>query len=174
MGKKFKNNKKKQNNNNNGYFAQNVQKYGENFHEKKNAEELKKDAPRIFKDIAFLNGRVSGIIEYFMSEQFVNNLKYVADDLYRYNNAVCIGLTTYYQQQTNSGQYSQDERIPEILNDETKRTTAYGIIMTGLTNISNELNSLHAGKDRLSVYYAIGNHLKSMSINLRNYRFIIS
>lgn len=172
MGKKFKNNKKKQNNNN-GYFAQNVQRFGENFHEKKNPEELKKDAPRIFKDIAFLNGRVSDIIKYFMSEQFVNNLKFVADDLYRYNNAVCIGLTSYYQQQTNSGQYSQDERIPEILNEETKKTTAYGIIMVGLTNISNELSNLHMGKDRLSVYYTIGSHLKSMSINLRQYRFIL-
>ncbi len=174
MGKKFKNKQpQKPKNNNNSYFVQNSLRYGKDFHKRKRPDELKKEAPRIFKDIAFMRGRVGDIVEYFMDFQFVNNIRMVADDEYRCNNATCVGLTTYYQQQMSAGTYNQDERIPEYLNEKTRVTEAYCIISTGLNNILNELDSLNRGRDRMSVYLSVGNYLKSMSINLGEYRHIL-
>ena len=173
MGKKFKGNKPQKNNNNNGYFTQNAQRYGKDFHKRVRPDELKKDACKIFKDVAFMKGRISEIVEYFMDYQFVNNLRLVADDLYRVNNATCVGLSTYYQQQMNSGTYSQDERIPEYINESTRKTEAYNIIVTTLNNILNEIDSLNHGKDKMAVYVTIGNHLKSMSIRLKDYRYML-
>ena len=82
MGK-GKNNKKGNKNSNNGYFFQNAQKYGEDFLKRKRADEIKKDAPRIFKDIAFANGSVGSITKYFMNYSFVRNLMFVADEFYK-------------------------------------------------------------------------------------------
>lgn len=178
MAKKFNNKpnnnqQKRRNNNNNNYFVQNSLRYGKDFHLRKRSDELKKDANKIFKDIAFMKGKVGDIIEYFMSVQFVRNLGLVADDMYRYEHATCVGLSTYYQQQKSSGTYDESEKIPEYLNEKTKLSGAYYIIAIGLNNIINMLDDLNRGVDRMSVYISVGNYLKSMSINLWDYRHIL-
>jgi len=168
-----KNSQKGKGHNNNGYFVQNAQKYGEDFHKRKRPDDLRKEAPKIFKDIAFMRGNIGSIIKYFMDYQFVNNIMIVADDEYRCKNATCIGLSTYYNQQMANGTYNKDQRIPEFLNEVTRQTEAYNIITTRLNNILNELDSLKRGKDKMAVYVSIGNYLKSMSISLKDYRYLL-
>lgn len=163
--------KKQQKSNNNGYFVQNAQRFGKDFHKRKRPDEIQRDAPKIFKDIAFMRGHVGSIVEYFMDHQFVYNILMVADDKLRYANASYIGLSTYYNQQVASGTYNNDERIPEYMNDLSKQVDAYSIITTRLNNILNEIGSLKQGKDRMAVYVSVGNYLKSMSFALKDYRY---
>lgn len=163
--------KNQQKSNNNGYFVQNAQRFGKDFHKRKRPDEIQKDAPKIFKDIAFMRGHVSDIIEYFMDHQFVYNILIVADDKLRCANATHIGLSTYYNQQMASGTYNTDEKILEYMNDYSRQVEAYTIITSRLNNILNEIGSLKQGKDRMSVYVSIGNYLKSMSFALKDYRY---
>lgn len=169
---KAKNNKKG-NKNNNGYFIQNAQKYGDDFLKRKRADEIKRDAPRIFKDIAFAGGNVGSITKYFMNYSFVRNLIFVADELYKIENATCIGLNSYYQQQTNNGCYQEEERIPDILSRKSQSREAYNIIVSGLNNIIRELDNIKLGKDKIAVYLSVGKYLKGMSLGLKNYRYML-
>lgn len=165
--------KKQPKQNNNGYFAQNALKYGDDFLKRKRSDELKRDAPKIFKDIAFAGGRVGSITKYFMNQSFVRNISFVADELYKTENASCIGLNIYYRQSIEQGTYNEDERLLDVLNKKAQQAEAYNIILTGLNNIVRELDSIKVGKDKMAVYYMVGKYLKSMSINLKNYRFVL-
>lgn len=171
----FKNKKqqKGKRSNNNGYFAQNVQRFGKDFLKRKRPDDVKRDAPRVFKDIAFCNGYVGSITEYFLDPQFVKNLILAANESYQEYSLTVVGLTTYIQQQTGSGVIAPQDQVQEMIVLRSKQKEAYDIILAGLNNIIIELDNLKMGKDRLAVYMTVCGFLKQISFNLKNYRYVI-
>lgn len=166
-------NQKKKQNNNNGYFVQNSQKFGKDFLSKKRSNDIKRDAPRIFKDIGFSNGFVGSIGEYFLDRSFIKNLIIVASEQYQEYSATVTGLTMYYKAQSESGMLNPEEKIQEVLNMRSKQAEAYNIILIGLNNILNEIDTLKFGRDKLSVYLSVCEYLRSISFNLKPYRHLI-
>ena len=176
MNGKFNNKKggmKKSKKLNNGYFAQNVKKFGKNFIASKRDDEIKRDAPRVFKDIAFCYGDVGSIGEYFIDKRFVNSLYQYALSMYTEYELTSKGLIAYMNSEAEKN-ISIDPRmgIDEMIKTKTKQAAAYSIIVQGLNNILNTLK-MESNLDRLALYCHVCITLKQISIQLKDYRYVL-
>lgn len=133
MGRQNNNKKKKPN-----YFDQKIQQFGEDFMTKMTIPDLKKDANRILKDIAYANIDFTNIkyLKYFSDPVFVNTLIQAAYDNWNYNNVTCIGLETYLQADQQQGQIDMD--IYDIHN---MARQAYYILYNGLSDLLSYINT---------------------------------
>lgn len=174
MGK-FNNNKKtaKKKKQNNGYFAQNEKKFGKDFLKTKREEDIKRDAPRIFKDIAFCFGDIGPIGGYFLDKKFVNTLYLYASSMYIEYDMTAKGLTAYINTELqNNTMLDPRAGVDEMIKTKSKLAAAYGIIAQGFNNILNTL-TMEKGIDRLALYCHVCAILKQMSLQLKDYRYVL-
>ena len=174
MGK-FSNNKKtvKKKKQNNGYFAQNEKKFGKDFLKTKREEDIKRDAPRIFKDIAFCFGDVGSIGCYFLDKKFVNTLYLYAYNMYIEYDMTTKGLTAYINSELkNNTVLDPKYGVEDMIKTKSKLSASYCIIAQGLNNILNTL-TMEKGIDRLALYCHVCAILKQMSLQLKDYRYVL-
>lgn len=148
------NNNKK---NNNGYFQQNIQKFGENFLDYKNAKNLEFEANKIFKDLAKQIINLDKHGHYFLDQQFLYSLLKTAHDKFLYHNVSYTGVQLLVQQ-TNMRGETVSSNIIFVLEKHRKAAEAYQLIIT-------HLEMLKTSKD-LNYVYVLAN-------NLYNYRYDI-
>ena len=125
-------NKKKEN-----YFDQKIKQLGEDFMVKINPQDLKKDANRILKDIAYANIDFANprYLRYFADPNFVQLLLRVSYENWHYNNVTCIGLE-YYLQSNNA---NMDSNIMQIYEIHDLARKAYAELYNGLNALMQYL-----------------------------------
>lgn len=131
LGKNNGNNKNKKREN---YFDQKIKQMGEDFLIKITTHDLKKDANRILKDIAYANIDFSDIkyLRYFADPNFVQLLVQVAYENWNYNNVTCIGLENFFP----SGMPQNEMQIYDIHN---AARYAYAGLYNGLNSLMQYL-----------------------------------
>lgn len=138
----------RQNNNNKGkgknknrpnYFDIKYQHDGPNFISKMTTFDIKKDAGKILKDMAYANIDYTSdkYFKFFADPGFINILLQACYENWNYNNTVCIGLETFFG---TSGQNPTSENM-QVYNIHNMARAAYNILYDGLTNVSHYLNS---------------------------------
>ena len=134
------------------YFQQNVQRFGTNFLETKNAEQMQRDAVKVFRDIAMGNINMETDGAYFLHPQFLASCIKEAQSMLNIHIVHCNGGTALIY----AGQ--ADEMVRSVLERDQRSAQAYKILYDGLCALS-----------------ATGdlNYLSVLTNNLRNYRFNI-
>lgn len=155
------------------YFSQNVEKFGPEFLKKKRPDELKKDAIRVFKDIAHSRGYVGQIGMYFTTGNynFVKIMREAANTMLVEENAVVVGLSTYVNNMQCSGT-QLDPSVEVSYNSHKGRLKALQIINTGLDNILSIID-LNNPWDNNYKYVKVCGVLKSMSLQLKDYKYYL-
>lgn len=168
------NSKKKSKRNNNGYFSQNIKKFGKDFIKNKRDDEIKRDISRIFKDVAFSAGQTGSYGEFFLDKRFVTALYQEASSRCMEYEYTSKGLVAYMNEEAKNSSVDPrtEKEISEMIQTKSKLAVAYGIISQGLNNI---LNTLKIGKqsDRLVLYCKVCMILKQMSMQLKDYRYVL-
>ena len=166
-----RNGQKKKNNNSNGYFAKNVKQFGKDFIKSKRDVDIRRDAPRIFKDIAFSMGEVGLIAEFFLDRRFVNQLYIQSTESFMEYDTTSKGLVAYMKDSSNPP-FDPKANIENMIQTKTKLAAAYSIIAQALNSI---LNVLQANKnaDRLALYVMIGGILRQLSMQLKDYKYVL-
>lgn len=121
-------NKRKRNQLANSYFEQKIKSDGENFLNFMNAIQVKKDAFKIFKDLAHGNIDIERHGKFFTNASFVNNLRAVAEDNYKINSLSANGLQIAMQMNNIS-----DKDTVYVMNALAAKADAYMV----LTNFFN-------------------------------------
>lgn len=134
------------------YFQQNVQRFGPNFLDMKNAEQMQRDAIKIFRDIAMGNINIETDGVYFMNQQLLTCLIKEAQSALNVHIIHCNGATALLY----TGQ--NDPSVRAVLESDQRSAQAYKILYDGLC-------ALAATGDL--------NYLLVMTNNLRNYRYNI-
>lgn len=151
---KGNNNKPKSN-----YFAQEIQKKGENFLEGKTSKDMQWDAQRVFRDLARGNVNIDQYYIYFLEVQFLDNCIKFAYDKMTEHNYCFMGTNLLFTQLGCTNQMMcQPQQMNELLavvNKHKRSYEAYSMIFTSLNNL------------KLCGDPAI---LKVLSNNLKNYR----
>lgn len=163
------NQKKKQNNN--GYFQQNIQRDGEDFLQKKTANDIKRDYKRILRDIAFNPSDVHKFAQFFTDRSFVMNLYAASESEMMTWWCMFIGLSNYQQmmfqaQQPIDPRCNIDQNIVKI----RQTYEAYSLIIQQLNNVLNYINS---GYDIEWQRANIAGCLEAMASSLSRYRHLI-
>lgn len=134
------------------YFQQNVQRFGPNFLDLKNAEQMQKDAVKVFRDIAMGNINLNNDGEFFLNQQFLACCIKEAEAILNTHIVHCNGCSALiYAGQGN-------DFVSAVLEKDQRSAQAYKILYDGLCALS-----------------ATGdlNYLSMLTNNLRNYRFNI-
>lgn len=131
-GRPQHNNKKRVNN----YFTQNIQQYGENFLQLKNARELEMDAIKVFRNLARENVDLNSHGHYFLNQDFLNACLTAAYSKWTYFTISFNGVNCLVDSILKQGQ-TPDPNILTILDHHRKSAEAYNIIYNGLINIQN-------------------------------------
>jgi len=168
---KPKKNKSKNKPNNNGYFYQNSQKFGPDFLRQKRVDDLRKDAPRIFKDIAFSGGFVGSITHYFLTYNFVKNMQTVSANMQREAAATAIGLQTYIQQSQTQG-LPVDKHLQTTYDTKRQLADAYKIIYDGFSTLLQVIDS-SSPRSGFCKFVDAGSVLKEISYKLKPYKYIL-
>ena len=173
MAKNHKKGNGKKKPNQNGYFASNIKRSGKDFLKLKRDDELRRDAPRIFKDIAFCFGDVGQIVPYFMDKRLVTILYQYAKNASIEYSMTSKGLSTYVQNNAQDPTLSDPTlAIEDMIKTKAKLASAYSIINGSLNNLINIL-SVDQNLDKLVLYCHIGMELKAMSVRLKDYRYLL-
>lgn len=126
MSKNKNNNKKQQ-----SFFDQQLQKYGPKWIYLLNSDQIRKNALKIFKDLAYGNVDPYEVSEYFSIPDFTYNLKIAADDNAIYNWYTYLGLSNMVQ--SDSALYYIATSHYEAYNAFTAASLALNNILTSLT-----------------------------------------
>lgn len=154
------------------YFSQNVEKFGPDFLKRKRPDELKRDAIRIFKDIAHSKGYVGGIGVYFTNNyNFVKIMRDASNAMQVEENAIVLGLSTYVKNMQDMGT-QPDEHIIHQHNDHKGRLKALTIIGMGLDSIITIID-LNNPWDNIYKYVKVCGVLQSMSLQLKDYKYYL-
>jgi len=134
------------------YFQQNVQRFGPNFLDQKNAEQMQKDAVKVFRDIAMGNIDIEKDGIFFMNQQFLVCCIREAEVILNTHIVHCSGVSSLiYAGQGN-------EFVSAVLEKDQRSAQAYKILYDGLCALSSTGNL---------------DYLAMLTNNLRNYRFNI-
>lgn len=131
------------------YFQQNIQRFGENFLNMKNANDLEMDSIRVFRDIARGNVDPQKDGQYFLNTQFIESCISGASLKLNLHTTNYKGVLMLVNGGVNDG-------MTMAILDYNKRC------MEAYTIIYNNLNNIKATGDV--------NYLTAMASNLRNYR----
>lgn len=170
LGKNNSNNKNKKREN---YFDQKIKQMGEDFMIKMSTQDLKKDANRILKDIAYANIDFSEIkyLRYFADPNFVQLLIQVSYENWNYNNVTCIGLENYFK----SGMPQNEMRIYDIHN---AARSAYAVLYNGLNSLIQYLIQCNQSQQQImigpmrDIMFMITNNVIQYNKGM-NYTFIV-
>lgn len=164
-----KGNKKKQNNN--GYFQQNIQRDGEDFLRKKNADDIQRDSKRIIKDLVYNPDDIKKYAQFFMDRNFLMNLYAASEAEMMKRWCVLIGLTTYQQMAIQQRQPIDPRcNIDRNIVEARQSYEVYFVIVQQLNNIISYIDS---GYDQTWQYTNILNCLQAMASSIsRNKRLI--
>lgn len=154
MGKP--NNTKKQNNNNNNYFSRNIQQNGVGFIQLKNAQDIQREALKIFRDIARGNIDFEKYGNYFLDPIFLDNLLIACQSKLTVETILRDGVTMLYNSQIQMQQPCDITSM--VLQDQLQKVEAYTCILQCLT-------SLKMSKDTAWLY--------TLSAQLSGYKYII-
>ena len=140
MANNNKGNKKKRPN----YFDIKYQQGGEDFITKMTVMDIKKDAGKILKDMAYANidYTIDRYFRFYTDPGFINILLQACYENWNYNNTVCIGLETFF---SSSGQQPPSEMM-EVYNIHNMARTAYNILYDALNTISQYLSGIQGGQ----------------------------
>lgn len=139
----------KQNQNRPNYFKQNISQNGVNFLQKKNAQQLRNDMARVFRDISKRNIDIEKDGDYFLDIGFISiaiDVAYEGYNIYYANYLGNLYLKT-------SGQYnSSPEFIDSLMSSNQKKFEAYNIMYNYLFQIRESkdlriLNTLMSAMD---------------------------
>lgn len=154
------------------YFSQNVEKLGPDFLKKKRADELKRDAIRVFKDIAHSKGYVGQIGTYFTNNyNFVKIMRESANTMIVEENAIVLGLSTYVKNMQDMGT-QPDASVIHSLDAHKGKLKALSILCTGFDNILAIID-LNNTWDNIYKYVKVCGVLKSMSLQLKDYKYYL-
>lgn len=154
------------------YFSQNAEKFGPDFLRKKRPDELKRDAIRIFKDIAHSRGYVGGLGVYFTNNyNFVKLMREAANTMVLEENAVVLGLSTYVNNMQSQGT-QLDDNVMFSYDNHKGKLKALSIIGTGLDSILAIID-LSNTWDNVYKYVKVCGVLKSMSLQLKDYKYYL-
>lgn len=138
---------KKNNNQRRSYFKEQQQKFGEDFIERKTAQDIQRDAVRIFRDIA--NGRINVQTdqEFFRNRQFLENCIAAAQSQYTEANINYQGTSMLLG-------YSNHPLVSQVVENNLRRRDAYAIILNGLTAIkmTGDVQYLYIMRSQLKDY----------------------
>ena len=146
----------KKNNNKKGkdYFSQSIERYGgEDFLRFKNAAEIEREAPRIFRDLARGNVNIHKFGYMFLNNQFLSSLIKSANENYEFYNISYQGVNTLMYHIINNGMVI-DNKITNTLNQHKVKCEAYSVILRYLNALqsSQDLNYLPLLVNALSQY----------------------
>lgn len=149
MAQKNNNQKKRQND----YFSQNIQQYGENFLQYKNARELEIDSIKVFRGLARGSINIDRYGCYFLDPQFLNACIQAAYSKLVYYTVSFNGVNLLKDSIFASGN-TPDPNIIMVLDNHKKCSEAYNIILSNLYNIKNtgDVNYLVCLANSLSDY----------------------
>lgn len=155
------------------YFSQNAEKFGADFLKKKRPDELKRDAIRVFRDIAHSRGYVGQIGTYFTTNNmnFVKIMRESANTMLVEENAIVVGLSTYVKNMQDMGT-QPDESVLFSFNSHKGKLKALQTINTGLDNILSIID-LNNTWDNIYKYVKVCGVLKSMSLQLKDYKYYL-
>ena len=139
-------------NNNNNYFAQNIQRFGENFINQKSPRDIQFDSIRLFRDIAKQNIDFNKYGEYFLNDMFMNNIMVGANSKYQLFKTNYDGVLLLSQQQPN------DSIIMSVLENNRRCRDAYA-------NIINALNMFRATQN-INVLFQLSSILRDYRNNI--------
>lgn len=151
MGKPNRNNNNRKRE---SYFDIQIKASGERFLYNKTPLDIKKDANKIFKDIAYANLNLERDVAYFCEPSFVNSLYIEAYANLTLNGWSAIGLQTYMQ---NNG--IDDINANFVLLRFQNACNAYSVLTKHLSNIINDIN--------IGNFANIGNHLVALTNEIR-------
>lgn len=114
------------------YMDQQKQRLGTGFMAKMTADDIKKNALRIFKDLAVGNMSPNEAVQYFTNYDFVYNLKVAADTNLNYRQYVYYGLC-------NNPVMQYDQQAQKVAAEVADQINTYIAIDTHLNNILNDL-----------------------------------
>lgn len=117
------------------FFEQQVQKFGPNWIYAMNSEQVRKNALKVFKDIAFGNVSPDEVAEYFAIADFTYNLKLAADDNMNYNYYSYLGLQNCKD---------TSAEMVKVANAHYDNYTAYAVTSQALNNILMSIASYGA------------------------------
>lgn len=143
MGYNNKNNNSNKKKKRPNYFDIKYQQGGEHFITRMTTMDIKKDAGKILKDMAYANIDYTAdkYLRFFTDPGFINILLQSCYENWNYNNTVCIGLETFF---ASSGQQASSE-MTQVYNVHNMARIAYNILYDGLTTVSNYLVGLNNG-----------------------------
>lgn len=125
MGKKNKGGQRPQRP---SWIKQQEQKMGSGFLNKMHAEDVRKNALKIFKDLAEGNMDPDEVEQYFNQYDFVYNLMVAAQDNMNYRIYVYQGLI-------NNPQIQYDEQMQRVASEINEQITTYNSVLVHLNNI---------------------------------------
>lgn len=119
------------------YFDMKYQQSGENFISRMTVLDIKKDAGKILKDMAYANidYSVDKYLRFYMDPGFINILLQVCYENWNYNNTTCIGLETFFS--TSNNQPASE--MMNVYNVHNMARIAYNILYDGLNNVAQIL-----------------------------------
>lgn len=142
MGKhnNSKNNKKKRPN----WFDLRLQQFGEDFMSKMTIEDIKKEAGRILKDMAYANIDYTNLkyLRYYADPMFVSQLMNACYENWVYNNMTAVGLNNYFSTLTEA----PPVEYLNVYQIHNQAQIAYNILYEGLYNVFNYVNRCEPGK----------------------------
>jgi hypothetical protein len=140
------NNKRQQNN----YFTNSIKQGGENFLDFKNSNDMKRDAIRMFRDLARGKINIAAHGHYLLNNQFLESCIAACQDKLEYHGISYKGISYMV-----SGTGEQSAPVMAVLDFHRRASEAYTIIMNGLLAIKATGDA---------------NHLVTIVSNLNNYR----
>lgn len=126
MGKKHKGGQNKQPRI--SFLKQQEQRLGTGFLNRLTAEDIRKNALKIFRDLADGNMDINEVEQYFNQADFTYNLLEAAKDNLNYRNYVYMGLI-------NHPQLPYDANMQRVANELADQITTYNSIVVHLNNI---------------------------------------
>lgn len=137
----------------NDYFTMNIQQYGENFLEFKNARDLEMESIRIFRGLARGQIDIDKYGHYFLDGQLLSSCIQAAFSKKIYFDISYTGVFKLHESIFASGD-TPDPNILMVLDHHKKSSEAYKIILDGLNNIraTNNVNYLVCLVDSLSAF----------------------
>lgn len=163
------NNKRREN-----YFDQKIKQFGDDFMAKMNPTDLKKDANRILKDIAYGNINYGDMkyTRYFADPNFIQILLQVSYENWNYNNVTAIGLEMYFKEN------QVDDSIIQIYDIHDAARNAYYYLYNALNNVMQYLQTCYSQNAQVmsgpivDIMYIATNNLIQYNKGM-NYTFVV-
>jgi hypothetical protein len=133
------------------YFKQNIQRNGENFLDRMNADVMQRESIRAIRDLARGNVNIENEGHFFLNRQFLENCLIAINSKYTLH---CINFNAVNALVVADPSKLNDVNTQMVLNYDQRSMIAYGIVLEGLNAIqaTGDLNYLYTTVNKLKDY----------------------